>query len=1052
MTRHLYSASLLLALLPGLSALGGEVQLKGYTFRVPDGFTAEVVADEPLVTYPICADFDEQGRLYVAEASGSKDWNKPQPEETRHRVLRLEDSDGDGRFDKRTVFATFEMLAQGSMWLDGSLYVAAAPIIWKLTDEDGDGVAERREKWVETEEVTGCLNDLRGPYLGPDGWIYWCKGAGSKQTYQVDGKPWSTTARHIFRRHPDGGDVEQVMVGGMDNPVEVAFSRGGERFFTSTNIHFLGQPRKDGILHAVYGGIFPKDISPVYEFPWSGPRLMQEMTGWGALSPCGLTRYKSGGFGDEYRDNLFSALFSGHKIMRHVIVPDGATFKAHNEDFLACDDAQFHPTDVLEDADGSLLVIETGGWYLHCCPSSTFYRPDHHGAIYRIRRKGSHQAADPRGQKLDWGKPTAPELAKRLEDKRPAVRRRAVNQLGHLGAAAVPVLQNVVGNSKSTEARCQAVWSATRIDHPSARGLVRLALKDPDETVRHAALSSISLWRDHQAVPPLLAVLGEPSVQNRRVAAEALGRIGDESAVPGLLAAAAEPADPFLEHSITFALIEIADPKGTQAGLDSESVHTRRAAMTALDQMVAASLDPKQVIAELDSPDAKMQEVAWWLVSRHSREWGGMLADKLRARVRDKDLGDSDRQILVARLAQVARAPELSSWIAAELTKAGVSSETRIVLLQAMADASEQSIAADAGRRSADKRWVEAMLALLEEGTNAAVVAEAVAALKRQPAVSGKTDGGKPLRQVFNADLRRTGQRSGIGDATRLAALSAIQGSSIGKVDDKLFAFLLTKIGPDEPLDLRSTAADVLSRSQLSEAQLLKLAGSMKNLASTELKPVLGLFKNCKDNAAGLRLVGSLQASSAAATLNAFFLKNCLAGFGQDVQQQARPLFERLEKAQGIQLARARRAIELLPAADPQRGMQVFRSNKAACILCHQTAHLGGNLGPHLRGIGQRRSERDIVESIIFPSASFVQSYETWIVDTADGGSFSGVIRKDTPTELVLEAAPGAKVSIPRNTITTMARGEVSAMPQGLDQALTDQELADLTAYLVSLK
>ena len=159
---------------------GGEVQLNGYTFRVPDGFSVELAANEPLVTYPICADFDEEGRLYVAEASGSQDWNKPQPDETRHRMLRLEDSDGDGRFDKRTVFATFDMLAQGSMWLDGSLYVAAAPIIWKLTDEDGDGVAELREKWIETEEVTGCLNDLRGPYLGPDGWIYWCKGGRSE--------------------------------------------------------------------------------------------------------------------------------------------------------------------------------------------------------------------------------------------------------------------------------------------------------------------------------------------------------------------------------------------------------------------------------------------------------------------------------------------------------------------------------------------------------------------------------------------------------------------------------------------------------------------------------------------------------------------------------------------------------------------------------------------------------------------------------------------------------------------------------------------------------
>ncbi len=224
-----FAVSALLFVVSGVgSVCAAEIQLNGYTFQVPDGFSIELVADQPLVTYSICADFDEEGRLYVAEASGTQDWNKPQPHETRHRMLRLADTDNDGRVDNRTVFATFNMLAQGSMWHNGSLYVVAPPIIWKLTDEDGDGVAERREKWIETEEVTGCLNDLRGPYLGQDGWIYWSKGP-AQQTYQVNGKPWTTTARHILRRHPDRQEVEQVMVGGMDNVVELAFSRDGER-------------------------------------------------------------------------------------------------------------------------------------------------------------------------------------------------------------------------------------------------------------------------------------------------------------------------------------------------------------------------------------------------------------------------------------------------------------------------------------------------------------------------------------------------------------------------------------------------------------------------------------------------------------------------------------------------------------------------------------------------------------------------------------------------------------------------------------------------------
>ena len=127
----------------------------GLAFSVPPGFVVDRVAGPPLVDRPIVADFDDQGRLYVADSSGSNDRVEKQLADRPHRIVRLEDTNADGRFDKSVVFADKMMLPEGTMWLDGSLYVAAPPSIWKLTDTNGDGVADQREEWFQGVTLTG---------------------------------------------------------------------------------------------------------------------------------------------------------------------------------------------------------------------------------------------------------------------------------------------------------------------------------------------------------------------------------------------------------------------------------------------------------------------------------------------------------------------------------------------------------------------------------------------------------------------------------------------------------------------------------------------------------------------------------------------------------------------------------------------------------------------------------------------------------------------------------------------------------------------------------
>ncbi len=461
---------------------GAQYKFPTQTLTVPDGFEIEQIAGPPVVERPITGSFDEEGRFYVTDSSGSNDKVEKQLAEKPHRVLRLDPAEASGHFTKSQVFAEHMMFPEGCLWFDGSLYVSAPPSIWKLTDGNGDGRANQRTEWHQGKTLTGCANDLHGPYLGLDGWIYWCKGAFARQTYQRPGREAiDTRASHIFRAPADHSNLEPVITCGMDNPVGVVFSLEGERFMCGTFLMHPEAGKRDGVVHAVYGGVYGKPNDDVLDgHPKTGD-LMPIMTHLGAAAPCSLIRYESESFGTEYRDNLFVCCFNLHKITRHVLTADGATFKSTDSDFLVSDNPDFHPTDVIEDADGSLIVIDTGAWYKLCCPTSQLSKPDVLGAIYRIRRSGAANIEDPRGLRIEWNKLDGLQAAGLLDDSRPAVRKRALLQLSKRNDGAAPALSACLKGFSSPRSRANVVWALTRITPPQARAAVRTALADPAE-------------------------------------------------------------------------------------------------------------------------------------------------------------------------------------------------------------------------------------------------------------------------------------------------------------------------------------------------------------------------------------------------------------------------------------------------------------------------------------------------------------------------------------------------------------------------------------------
>ncbi len=756
--RQLCFLAVILPAITPSSARAGDFKFGSLTLTVPEDYTVEQVAAPPLVDRPVNMAFDESGALYVTDSSGANERPVQQLKNPTHRILRLVDKNGDGRFDQHTVFADHLSFPEGAMWLDGSLYVAAPPVIWKFTDTDGDGVADKREIWFDGGTVTGCANDLHGPYAGPDGYIYWCKGAFAEQRHVLaNGRELVTRASHIFRARPDGSGREMLVTGGMDNPVDVVFSRAGERFLSGTFFVKPGAGLRDGILHAVYGGVWGKEHGVLEGHPRTG-ELMPIMTHLGPAAACGLELLRGAALGQQ--GALLCAQFNLRKVSSHKLVQEGATFRTIDSDLLVSDNPDFHPTEVLEDADGSVLVADTGGWYKICCPTSKELKPEVLGAIYRISRKGVTRIADPRGVKLEWDKASVEDLALRLSDMRHEVAARAVGLLAKRGD--IGVASAVLAGKGSVGARLNALWVLVRVRSDAARSAVRAALADKDAEVQTLAAYGAGLWRDRAAAPALRALLASGKPHVARSAAESLGRMADKESVSALIQNA--PGERFGFHSTAYALYEIGDSAAISTGA---------------------------------------------------------------------------------------------------VGKQGASSEVAQTAL--------------------------AMLAL-----------------------------------------------------PQLLSVPAL------------------------PLVTPAVATDPALRQQ--------------------------------------------------------------------------------------QLARLHELLALMKGGSAVRGAELFKSQRSFCTTCHAVSQVGGVLGPDLTKVGAIRTATDLLEAIVYPSSSYVRSYEPVLLRLRSGEEHYGILRDETPDSVRLATGPATEIKLPRKDITTMTEGVMSLMPPGFDGLLSPQELADLVTYLLTLR
>lgn len=576
------------------------------SIAVPEGFTVELAVKPNLVRYPMLGVVDPQGRIFMCESSG-KTMKTPEMSAAPDYVVSLiEDTDKDGIYDKSTTFADKLTLPAGAVWHDGSLFVAAPPTLYRLQDTNNDGVADVRETVVTGWNLSANAASLHGPVMGPDGWLYLTDGRHGFNITTKDGRHYEGKASRIWRVRPDGTGLEWYAGGGFDNPVEVVFTEGGDMFGTMTYFQDPRDGQRDAILHFVEGGVYPKPYPVTEEFKRTGD-LMPVMTKFARIAPAGLERYRGSTFGADFSGNLFTAQFNAHRVQRHKVFPEGASYRTEDSDFFVSSDPDIHPTDVMQEADGSLLVVDTGAWFIHGCPLSRVSKPDIKGAIYRVRRKGA--------------KPTPP--------------------------APEPT---------------EAVYALYRKGGPNAGREIRKFLTDSRPEVQQAAARQLGMLGDKESVPALIQLVRKSEPHVRRQAAASLGMIGDRRAVPALIEASVNPEDRFVEHSIIYSLIQLGDAPALLTKLSGAPPSVQKTALIALDQMEASRLADTHVMKFLDSDNAELRRTALWIASRH-KPWSARFTKSLEARLRSPRFSPEDMEMTGEAMAAFCDDPAMQQTI-----------------------------------------------------------------------------------------------------------------------------------------------------------------------------------------------------------------------------------------------------------------------------------------------------------------------------------------------------------------------------------------------------
>jgi putative membrane-bound dehydrogenase-like protein len=963
---------------------------------LPPGFTASLVAAEPDVRQPIAFTIDERGRLWVVECLSYPEWSVT----GRDRVLIFEDVDGEGSFERRTVFCDRGANLTGIEVGFGGVWLCSTPHLLFVPDRDRNDVPDGEPEVVlDGWDVRGKHNLFNGLTWGPDGWLYGLNGILSESRIGQPGLPDAERVPincGVWRYHPTERAFE-VVAWGTTNPWGLDFDELGEMFISNCVIPHLFHVVPGAHFQRMFGQDFEPHLYGLMEscadhLHWAGGTWQSSRGGvgkhgeaGGGHAHAGLMVYLGGAFPEEYRGGVFISNIHGRRINRDLLRPQGSSVVAtHALDFLLSGDEWFRGLELEYGPDGSVFVSD---W----SDAGECHESDAHGAHRDSGRIFRISFGDPRPVKVDLDGLSDLELVELQAHRNDWYARQARRLLQERAAAgkdlsaAHEALRGLLKGAGDAPRKLRALWALHTSGGLNEDDLVSL-LGDSSPHLRSWAVR----------------LLAEPGRPRRGAASGASSRSGVSGrTVEAFASLAATDPSPKVRLSLASALQRLPLPERWSIA-EALAVRAEDAQDASIPLMLWYAIEPL-VPYEPRRAAALLGRIRLPLVGSH-------LARRLTHVALDGVQGQHTGAppLLDAVLAQVR--PAASSDFAGEVL-AGVVEGLR-------------------GRKdlAVPAQW-PALFPLLRRHESAAV--------RERARLLGLLFGDSEAA----AALLETVENAGADRGERERALEALVERRMPGVAKRLVELL------NDP-ELRLAAIRGLAAYDRDETpgRLLDGYGS---LSSSEREAATATLASRPSWA--LELLAAVEKGRVPRRdLSAYTVRQLAAFRIEAIDRKLAEVWGSVRPAAADRAERVRRlksqlTPERLVDADLPNGRRLFAQ---ACGSCHRLFGEGGDAGPDLTGSNRDNADY-VLENVVDPSGVVGKDFTLTTVFTRDGRLVSGILRERVGAVLVLQTAT-ERVSIPESELVDLRLSDVSMMPEGLFDTLSAEELRDVVAYLAS--